>query len=222
MSGKVTPKKGAAVQEKQRTKRVRVYPLLLWTTPHHPTVSQHMPERAPLEPNPELRELRRTIWWVAAILGALLLALNIMIGIFVFGSASMAKTTTEMLELSRSMNESTTTSMTRLSELLSGVNAQMVETIVTNAVRVSSDVATLTGPLASTMNTTHVASALGNVLNSIDTASVALVTRRMGEVAQVVAPAAIRLILEDASQTMKQVRALADRIAERHNIQLLF
>ncbi len=167
------------------------------------------------------------IWGALAI--GLLTLLNVLTLISLIGSANSVG---EMLELSRDMNASTSTTMGRIHELLKGVDPSQPPEIVNNVWQISADAKMVMGTVAHngnvtalingikkfvlSINSTVVASALGDAATITHTLTGS--AEHVREVIAIIDLDVIRSILTNAQNITAEVR----RVVASHNLRLGF
>ena len=190
-------------------------------------------------------ELLSTIRLVGGAITVLLVLLNALVISALIGASGMQATTTEMMALTRDMNASTTASMARLEALLSGVRTADVTGIVADARLVAADVSSIVGPVARHGNVSALVAGVAAVAGAVDAGAVARVVadaatvmhgvdggvralhpvafaRRVGELAELLDPGALRAVLADVRNVTAEARKIVDGLAASHNIQLKF
>ncbi len=167
------------------------------------------------------------IWGALAI--GLLTLLNVLTLISMIGSANSVG---EMLELSRDMNASTSTTMTRIHELLKDIKPSQPEAIVDNAWQISTDARTIVGAVAHNGNVTALINSIKKFVLAINTTVVAAAlsdaatithtltgsAEHVREVVAILDLDAIRSILANAQNITGEMR----RVVASHNLRLDF
>lgn len=179
-------------------------------------------------------QILRSVQWIGGVIAVLLVLLNLLFAVYLVKSSSM----TEMLDLSRTMNASTSVTMARAKELMSGIDPADVAAIV-------SDVHSILGPIAQSSNISALVLGVRKVAGAINATAVARVVadgasimhnanagvgelhlvqlaRRVVEIAQIVEPDLVRTILSDIQNTTAETRKIVDGLAVSHNVQLKF
>ena len=165
----------------------------------------------------ETERFRQTLLWIG-IPVILLLAVNaVFMGMLVFGSGAK---TDRMIDLSESMNASTTRSMTKLWTLIEAVEPATVDEIADNTLKLSRDLASIVGSVASNVNMTALAGGVGRVMNSLDTNSISYTTHRIHGLFAVLEPVKIARILEDIRSVAHNTQEMVAGLVERHYIKL--
>lgn len=190
-------------------------------------------------------EMLRTIRWIGAILIVLLMVLNTLLLIMIVGSAGMQDTTSEMMDLTRDMNASTSTTMAHLTELTSGVKSEDVTTIIKSTRMVAEDISSIVGPIAKSGNVSALVAGVRAVTSAIDAHAVASaisnaasilheanggirelnitrIAHQFVEIVDILDPAVMRSILNDVLNVTQETRAIVDALATSHNLQVTF
>jgi hypothetical protein len=196
----------------------------------------------PKNVTPDIKILR-SIRWLGSAIAGLLLLLNVLIIVFLVGSAGMQKTTVEMMDLTRDMNASTSETMARLDELLSGVTPEDVAAIVASARLVTADVSSIVGPIARHGNVSSFVSGVQAIAGAIDARAVAsavanaasimsnanngvqalhpvILARRVVEISQILDPVVLRGVLGDIVNVTSETRKIVDGLARTHTVEL--
>lgn len=190
-------------------------------------------------------EMLRAIRWIGSILIVLLLILDVLILISIVGSAGIQSSTTEMMALTRDMNESTTTTMVRLNGLISGVKTEDVTTIVESTKAVTVDINSIVGPIASSGNVSALVAGVQAVTSAIDAHAVASmianaaailheanggiqqlnitrIAQHFVDIVDILDPVVMRTILNDILNVTAETRTIVDALATSHNLQVTF
>ena len=150
-----------------------------------------------------------------------------------------------MMDLSVSMNESTTRTMSRIHDLLGGIQESDVTALTTHAVSVSGEVDSILKPISEHNNISALVAETTRLLAAIDTAAVKVAVRdasamvhqlRLGvdalnssntavhvtEIIDVLDSGVLQTILADVQNATTTARALVDALAVSHKLSLTF
>lgn len=181
------------------------------------------------------------IKWIGVIQTLLILLCNVLFVSYLIGSQKMGT----MLDLSISMNESTTRTMTRIHDLLDGVQESDVTALTANAVSVSGEIDTILKPISEHNNISTFVEESTRILAAIDTVAVRNAVRdasamvhqlRLGidtlnssktashvtEIIDVLDSSTLQSILADIQNATATARALVDALAVSHKLSLSF
>lgn len=183
----------------------------------------------------------RFVKWIGVIQTVLMFTCTLLFVIYLIESQQMSK----MMDLSVSMNESTTRTMTRIHDLLDGVQESDVTALTANAVSVSGEIDTILKPISEHNNISTFVEESTRILAAIDTVSVknavkdaaAMVHQlrlgidtlnssktatHMTEIIDVLDSGTLQGILADIQNATATARALIDALAVSHKLSLTF